>query len=69
MTEPVPYPDTPQHRAAHTAAQRALAAGYRPVLTADETGTIVVLIALTPDQLDQLLNDAYIGAAARQAHP
>lgn len=49
-------PDTAEHRAAHQAAVRALRAGYRPVLTATEDGTIVVLVAFTADQLNQLLN-------------
>lgn len=50
-------PDTPDHHQAHTAAVRALNAGYRPVLTADETGRIVVLVAFTADELNELLDD------------
>jgi hypothetical protein len=58
MTAPQLVPDTPEHHTAHDAAQRALAAGYRPVICADETGQIVVLVAFLPHELDELLADA-----------
>lgn len=59
-------PDTPDHHAAHRAAVRAKDAGYRPVLTADEQGRIVVLVAFTADELDQLLDAAQIAENMRQ---
>jgi len=62
VTQPAPYPDTPEHRAAHSAAQRANSLGWRPVICADEHGHIVVLCAFTPDQLDRVLFDADVGA-------
>ena len=56
MAAPALHPDTDERRA-HTVAVRAQAAGYQPIITA-ASEQIFVLLACTPEQLNELLDKA-----------
>lgn len=62
-------PDTPDHHQAHHAGQRALARGWRPILTCDDQGFIVVLVAFRPAELDELLDHLEHGSAPDTVQP